>query len=270
VKGLHYLYVAPVDDQGNPDGYAYYDTLRPNEDGRHPYTRDEYSGQKFYQEDPPGDFMVPPRFRWWDDFATKTTFWKDTGTGTGWEDMSFVTMAAGVLKLHCNGAWTPLAGDAGGATGLLKPFRLAKRPVAHVRWAARPQGTAYAYPTSRLGLMDAMPVSDPYDNDPVNGVYFRHGMSGTIKAVARKASTETVLDTGMSVSDGVQRLGMLISRPAGTAVEVWIDGAMKGLLTTNLPDPATDLGLVFYLGPTNCFGNGFDLDYYYVEADRPS
>jgi hypothetical protein len=118
--------------------------------------------------------------------------------------------------------------------------------------------------------MDAMPASYSTDNDPANGVYFRHGMTGTIKVVARKANTETVLDTGVSVSDGVQRLGMLISRLGGTAVEAWIDGAMKGLLTTNLPDPATDLGLVLYIGPQNCFGNGLDLDYYYVEADRPS
>jgi len=36
---IHYVYVAPLDDAGNPDYYAYIDTLAP-ERGVHPYTKD--------------------------------------------------------------------------------------------------------------------------------------------------------------------------------------------------------------------------------------
>lgn len=40
----HYLYVSPLDHNGNHDWYAYVDTTIP-EKGVHPYTRDLWSGQ---------------------------------------------------------------------------------------------------------------------------------------------------------------------------------------------------------------------------------
>jgi len=42
-RAVHFVYQAPVDDQGNPDMYVYVDTLFP-ENGVHPYTLDPTIG----------------------------------------------------------------------------------------------------------------------------------------------------------------------------------------------------------------------------------
>jgi hypothetical protein len=272
VNGLHYLYIAPVDDQGNADGFAYYDTLVPNEDGRHPYTRDEYSGQKFYQEEPPGDFMVPPRYRWWDDFATAPTFHQLTDTSgnivaPAASDVCLKDELGGVLQLIANSGltpWTPFAGPVWGLTPrAFKSFRLAKRPVLHVRFALFDYNSFTG--KRRIGFM-TIPAFSGTDVEPSSGVFFRHDRTGNIYAVARKNDVKTTVDTGVSVSNGVHHMAQLISRLNGTAVEVWVDAVMKGLLTTNLPVPTTDLYFLFH----QASGVGEYVDYYYVEADRPS
>jgi hypothetical protein len=49
----HFLYVSPVDPNGNPDWYTYVDTLYP-ENGFHPYTRDQWTGEMWLtKEDGP-------------------------------------------------------------------------------------------------------------------------------------------------------------------------------------------------------------------------
>lgn len=44
-NAIHYVYRAALDESGNPDWYFYFDTLFP-ENGVHPYTRDQYTGNK--------------------------------------------------------------------------------------------------------------------------------------------------------------------------------------------------------------------------------
>lgn len=49
-RAQHYLYVSSVDGDGNPDWYTYVDTLVP-ENGRHPYTRDRWTGMSWITKD---------------------------------------------------------------------------------------------------------------------------------------------------------------------------------------------------------------------------
>jgi len=52
-NAFHYLYVAPFNQAGAPDWYSYIDTIVPI-NGKHPYTKDRWSGQAWL-----GENLVP-------------------------------------------------------------------------------------------------------------------------------------------------------------------------------------------------------------------
>jgi hypothetical protein len=285
VRANHFEYESAVDDTGAADiGYRYFDTLAPDERALHPYTGDMYTGQSFYQSDEPGSFGVPPRFRYWEDYTTRTfvygTYAGPANTYTvGWKEDEMpsnvggkavfrtgevTSGAGGTVFIGC--ALTPIAST---QFAPLKPFRLAKLPLFQAYWALKGGTTA----ARRLGFMNAFPAvfdgNFALNNAPTDGVYFEHTNTGMIKAIARKASVQTSLDTGVSVADGVLHHGQLVVLPGGQRVDVWVDGAYKGMLTTNLPLPTTDLGLMFNVGnPSGVNNVGMTVDYYYTEALR--
>jgi hypothetical protein len=49
-RAWHFLYWAPLDGSGSPDYYTYMDTVYPV-NGRHPYTRDLWTGQAWIAND---------------------------------------------------------------------------------------------------------------------------------------------------------------------------------------------------------------------------
>jgi hypothetical protein len=51
---MHFVYRAVNDDSGNPDWFFYFDTIFP-ENGVHPYTRDQYTGQSWLGSITPGN-----------------------------------------------------------------------------------------------------------------------------------------------------------------------------------------------------------------------
>jgi hypothetical protein len=51
---MHFVYRAVNDDTGSPDWYFYFDTIFP-ENGVHPYTRDQYTGQSWLGSYRPGN-----------------------------------------------------------------------------------------------------------------------------------------------------------------------------------------------------------------------
>lgn len=269
VDALHYLYESVVDDAGAADVYLYFDTLAPNINGTHPYTGDGYTGKSVYQDAPPSDFGVPPRYRWWDDFPMRATLLNNNNSGWSWVEPLLATDKAGVLRLTCawGGSWTPFGGPvySGGTTIPLKSYKIAKRPILHCRFAQLTAGSVYAVPKKRIGFM-----SEPsWNTEPSDGVYFRfdNTTTATLKAVARKSNTETVLDTSIALVDGAQHMCQLVTRLGCGSIEVWVDAVFKGLLNTNIP--TVDLLMLFNIDNGNFGGEGFDVDYYYVEADRP-
>ena len=51
-RANHFLYVCPFNEAGVPDWYTYIDTVYPIR-GRHPYTKDRWTGQSWLGDDVP-------------------------------------------------------------------------------------------------------------------------------------------------------------------------------------------------------------------------
>src|SRR3989337_1468363 len=101
-------------------------------------------------------------------------------------------------------------------------------PSFYTRWAPVGPGAA----TRFIGLG---PANSAIFTTPVDGIYFRHTNAGSIIAVCRKASAETTLDTLVVAADGVFHTGRLVVTDAGASVQVFVDGASKGVINTNVP-----------------------------------
>lgn len=98
-------------------------------------------------------------------------------------------------------------------------------------------GQTYAI---RAGLMNSTGAGDGS-----HGVYFRYTdtqNSGKWQGICRAASTETVLDTGVTVAASTwYRLDLEVSADNGT-VEFFINGVSKGTVTTNIPNHNQQVG----------------------------
>lgn len=195
-------------------------------------------------------------YTFWDDFygtSDGVAFTPGVGTGGGaWATnlSSGLNVVAGnyrgIIRAVGDGTGAP------SVTGGFGTYMAAESPELYVRWA---QTGAAA--TRRIGLSDNVMTGDP-----VNGIYFRHTAAGNIIAVCR-ATTESILDTGVASADGVFHTGRLIITP--TLVSVYIDGTLKGTIAATIPTAA----LVLAFGSnSNSSAVGLDVDYIVVKRRR--
>ncbi len=101
--------------------------------------------------------------------------------------------------------------------------------------------------------------------EPANGLYWRHTAAGNYIAVARNTSTESTVDTAIAAANGAYHSLVLFAKSLGATVSVYIDGVLKGTLSSNIP--TVSLGLMAVSGSaTN--GVGQTIDYLELICDR--
>jgi hypothetical protein len=86
--------------------------------------------------------------------------------------------------------------------------------------------------TLRCGFIDANTL------ESVDGVLFRysHGVNGgRFEAVTRSNSTETAVDTGVTVATGTDYVTHIAVNAAGTSAQFIINGTVVATITTNIP-----------------------------------
>ena len=147
--------------------------------------------------------------------------------------------------------------SADGAATFFKPFVVAKNFTLKITAAQFGSGAG----TRWFGLFGAAPAVA----DPSNGIFFRHGLNGTINAVCRSGGTETTLSTGITAATGTFHNFRAVVTGGGTNVQIFADGVSQGSITTNIPS--------VNLGPavTNDGGAasvGTTLDSFFVSQTR--
>jgi hypothetical protein len=81
-------------------------------------------------------------------------------------------------------------------------------------------------------------LSNDNSAEPAHGLYFRYSHSvnsGKWQFIARASSTETAVDTGITVAVSTFYRFTIILNAAGTSAEGFINGTSIGTITTNLP-----------------------------------
>lgn len=144
----------------------------------------------------------------------------------------------------------------------VSPVLNSKNPTLFVRWAQ-------ATPTSgirRIGLGATVPGNATFSlaTEPPDGIYFRHTAGGEILGVARASGVETLVHTGVTAADGAYHTGRLVITGTASA-GVYLDGALKGTLTTNLPSVPLLLGAG---GNGEAVGVGLLIDYLVMRGSR--
>ena len=142
-----------------------------------------------------------------------------------------------------------------------KPWNITKNPTFATRWAPEPVGGAYKTASNQIGFADNVPGSEQ------NGLFFNNSYWGNIFAVAKKNNVVTILDTGVALKNGSFHKGKFVVTGGGTSANVYIDGVLKGTISTNLPNTAA-LGIVAGSKRLYWAGDGMDLDYIYAKEDR--
>ena len=156
----------------------------------------------------------------------------------------------GVLVAGSNGV-IEIAGyltQKGGDTSL--PFSASKNPILRINQAQfLTSGTRF------LGL-----TTTAFGGSDQTGIYWRYANAGHYIAVCRNGASETVLDTAIHAAAGTfNRLRLEIT---SALVSVYVDGILKGTITTNIPTAP-----MFFDG-SGAPGAGFDLDYVQIIQDN--
>jgi hypothetical protein len=137
----------------------------------------------------------------------------------------------------------------GGDTGL--PFSAAKSPVLRMNQAQYGASAG----TRRLGL-----TAVAFAGGDQTGIYWRYATAGHYIAVCRNGVNETVLDTAIHAAAGTfNKLRLEIT---SALVSVYVDGILKGTITTNIPTSP-----MFFCGD-GAAASGFDLDYVQIIQDN--
>lgn len=162
------------------------------------------------------------------------------------------TGAGGIALLRGNGTW--------GFTFVYyqtdqKPFLAANNPTITIRQAQ----FGGADMPRRFGLTTAV-----FQFNDQDGIYFRHALSGNYFGVCRSGGVESTVDTGIAAALGeFHDLKMVVT--GTTSVKVYIDGVLKGTITTNIP--AAAMFICADTGHTSV-DSGMYLDYIHIIQDR--
>lgn len=120
--------------------------------------------------------------------------------------------------------------------------------------------------TRRIGLAASSLAAA---GEPANGLYFRHTNGGNIIAVARRATVETTLDTGVAASVGSYHTARMWTYNNGGEIHVAVDETYIGSLGhADLIGPNAMVGLLAG-GSNTTAGQGLDIDFLACHGRRP-
>jgi len=161
--------------------------------------------------------------------------WNSVATGGG----SGVTIDAGAPDNTSSGVITITPGTTTSGRASLESFNGNNRILAGgtqtIEWRVRVPTLSSAgqrYIT-RVGMMDSSAAGDP-----ANGVYFKYSdnvNSGQWQGITRNASTSTTVSSSVAVTAAVWHKLRFQVNAAGTNVDFYIDDALIGSATTNIP-----------------------------------
>ncbi len=131
-----------------------------------------------------------------------------------------------------------------------------RNPTYFVRWAQFGGGAS----TRSIGW-----ASEALATASSSGLFWRHTNGGAITAVAKSGGTETALASGTNAANGVYHTARMVVALKGAAVACYVDGAVIGTLSTNIPT----VDLMPSMGTSSVSNNdGLDVDYIAMNQDR--
>lgn len=160
------------------------------------------------------------------DFGVEGTFSVIAGRGGV---IQYLSGAVAGNRARLNGDPTQLGIDTG------KSFKLMMRAATNQTAQCR-----HFY-----GVFSALPTAANPPVEPADGIYFRRSDAGGAVnwfAVARTASVETAVDTGVL---GDVNMHDFVIFKSGSVVFFFIDGVLKATISTNVPASAQFEGLVW-------------------------
>jgi len=113
-----------------------------------------------------------------------------------------------------------------------------------------------------LGFFDALPTAAAPSVEPSDGIYFR-AIGGNWFAISRNASSETAVDTGVSITTGSRVFEIVLT---STSIEFLIDTVSVATIITNIPIVALFWGVVIVTQITAI--KSFDIDFLFLTGAR--
>jgi len=155
-----------------------------------------------------------------------------------------------------------------------------RNPIFYIRWAqsvATSSGQMAIGWVKQGGSLTNLDMATA-SNGVTNAIYLKHGTGTEIIGCCRTTTppgsfnrSETTLSMGVSASAGVYHTARMVCTGAGAAVEFFLDGESRGVITTDIPRDVPD-DFTFALWPTFGSSNNnvftIDVDYMAVSQQR--